>query len=63
MEKRTLYADGTFKKGNLHTHTTRSDGHYAPEEVARHYRENGYDFLAITDHWVYGVHEGLNRDD
>lgn len=63
MEKRTLYAEGTFKKGNLHTHSTRSDGHYPPEEVARHYRENGYDFLAITDHWVYGVHQNLNRED
>lgn len=26
MEKRTLYKEGTYKKGNLHTHTTWSDG-------------------------------------
>ncbi len=63
MEKRTLYADGVFRRGNLHTHSTRSDGVNTPEQVARHYRENGYDFLAITDHWVYGVHQDLNRDD
>ena len=37
-------------KGNLHAHTTFSDGHYAVEEVIARYRELGYDFLAITDH-------------
>ncbi len=63
MEKRTLYHEGTFKKGNLHTHSTRSDGINTPEEIAAHYRKKGYDFLAITDHWVYGTHENLNRQD
>lgn len=37
-------------RGNLHAHTTFSDGHYAVEEVVARYRELGYDFLAITDH-------------
>jgi PHP domain len=37
-------------KGNLHAHTTFSDGHYAVESVIARYRELGYDFLAITDH-------------
>lgn len=41
---------GHWFKGNLHTHTTLSDGHYAPEERIRDYRERGYHFLAITDH-------------
>ncbi len=45
-------------KGNLHTHTTASDGKYTPEEVLRMYKDRGYDFLAITDHWVY--REGEN---
>ena len=63
MEKRTLYHEGTFKKGNLHTHSTRSDGINTPEEIAAHYRKKGYDFLAITDHWVYGTNENLNRQD
>ncbi|MCQ2432260.1 MAG: CehA/McbA family metallohydrolase [Clostridia bacterium] len=40
-------------KGNLHTHTTRSDGRRSPEDVIALYRENGYDFLALTDHWKY----------
>jgi hypothetical protein len=37
-------------KGNLHTHTTLSDGKATPDEILRMYREDGYDFLAITDH-------------
>jgi hypothetical protein len=37
-------------KGNLHTHTLESDGDSTPEEVARWYRQHGYDFLAVTDH-------------
>jgi len=39
-------------KGNLHTHTTRSDGHKKPSEAVRLYQKAGYDFLAVTDHWA-----------
>jgi hypothetical protein len=37
-------------KGNLHTHTTESDGDAPPEHVASWYHEHSYDFLVITDH-------------
>ncbi len=37
-------------KGNLHAHTTFSDGRHPIEEVVARYRDLGYDFLAITDH-------------
>lgn len=40
-------------KGNLHTHTTDSDGQHSPEEVVRRYKAHGYDFLAISDHHLY----------
>lgn len=43
---------GKFFRGNLHTHSTRSDGMLAPEAVIAHYREVGYDFLALTDHFL-----------
>ncbi len=43
---------GRFWRGNLHTHSTVSDGVLAPEEVCRRYRDEGYDFLALTDHFV-----------
>ncbi|MCX6225136.1 MAG: histidinol-phosphatase [Bacteroidia bacterium] len=39
-----------FFKGNLHTHSYWSDGNTFPEEVARWYRDHGYQFLAVTDH-------------
>ena len=45
-------APGRFWRGNLHTHSTRSDGVLSPEEVCRRYRDEGYDFLALTDHFV-----------
>jgi len=45
-------APGRFWRGNLHTHSTRSDGVLAPEEVCRRYLAEGYDFLALTDHFV-----------
>ena len=44
---------GQFYKGNLHCHSTNSDGTETPEERIAEYREAGYDFLAITDHWYY----------
>jgi len=37
-------------KGALHAHSTLSDGKMPPGEVADHYRDLGFDFLAITDH-------------
>lgn len=40
-------------KGALHCHTTRSDGHGSPEEVIRLHADNGYDFMALTDHRFY----------
>ncbi|MGL4404586.1 MAG: PHP domain-containing protein, partial [Notoacmeibacter sp.] len=43
---------GQFYRGNLHTHSNRSDGVLSPEEVCRRYRAEGYDFLALTDHFV-----------
>ncbi|MCK6579050.1 MAG: CehA/McbA family metallohydrolase [Anaerolineae bacterium] len=43
---------GRWYRGNLHTHSTRSDGRLSPEAVCRFYREHGYHFLAITDHFM-----------
>ena len=40
-------------KGALHCHTTRSDGRLTPEEVMKLHKENGYDFMALTDHRRY----------
>jgi len=40
-------------KGNTHTHTTESDGDSPPEQVARWYRDHGYQFLVLSDHNVF----------
>ena len=41
---------GRFYRGNLHGHSTNSDGAWSPAEYCRQYRQNGYDFVALTDH-------------
>lgn len=37
-------------KANLHSHTTKSDGRFDPQELIRLYAERDYDVLALTDH-------------
>ena len=37
-------------KGKLHTHTLWSDGDAPPETVVNWYRQNKYQFLALSDH-------------
>lgn len=54
---------GNWYKGNLHTHTTRSDGRRSPEEVVALYRRGGYDFLALTDHRLYGYGQEFSSED
>jgi predicted metal-dependent phosphoesterase TrpH len=39
-----------YLRGNLHAHTTFSDGVLPPERLIAAYEALGYDFLAITDH-------------
>jgi hypothetical protein len=45
-------AEGTFLRGNLHTHSTRSDGAREPAAVCAFYRDAGYDFLCLSDHFL-----------
>ena len=40
-------------KGNLHTHTDRSDGKRPVQDVIDDYAGRGYDFLMISDHDLY----------
>lgn len=55
---------GNWYKGNLHCHSTNSDGDLTPEKVAELYRENGYSFLAISDHDLYSDYRNeLDCDD
>jgi hypothetical protein len=51
---RTSFADtidvDRFQRGNLHAHSAKSDGDSPAAVVIAHYREQGYQFLALTDH-------------
>src|SRR3954452_1562765 len=42
---------GRWYRGNLHTHSDRSDGAAPPEQVLGEYRAAGYDFVVLTDHF------------
>ena len=41
---------GQWYKDCLHVHSTCSDGRWTPQQVIDWYREQGYHFLALTDH-------------
>ncbi|HER26111.1 MAG TPA: phosphotransferase, partial [Rhodospirillales bacterium] len=43
---------GRFYKGNLHGHSTNSDGVMSPRDAVNHYRDADYDFVALSDHFV-----------
>ena len=51
-------------RGDLHCHTTWSDGRASVEEMGRAARDRGYDYLAICDHTpAVGAVRGLTPDD
>ncbi|MGO9889415.1 MAG: PHP domain-containing protein [Solirubrobacteraceae bacterium] len=51
-------------RGDLHSHTTWSDGRASVEEMGRAARDRGYDYLAICDHTpAVGAVRGLTPDD
>ncbi len=52
MQDPAFSAPGRFWRGNLHTHSNRSDGVLTPEDVCRRYKAEGYDFIALTDHFI-----------
>lgn len=44
--------DTLWLRGNLHAHTTLSDGELSPEDTLEAFLRHGYDFAALTDHDV-----------
>lgn len=60
--KSTINPEGRWYKGNTHAHTNLSDGTWTPEVLVGQYRQLGYDFTALTDHRIYGIHSDLSRD-
>ena len=43
---------GRFWRGNLHTHSTLSDGALTPEAVVAAYKGAGYDFIQLSEHFL-----------
>ena len=62
MKKMGLHTEGNWYKGNLHLHSTNSDGRKTPEETAKVYQDHGYHFIAFTEHEHYTWDSELNRD-
>ena len=62
-------APGRFWRGNLHTHSTLSDGALEPADVIAAYRNAGYDFMCLSDHfwkhynWPVADTRHLRRND
>ncbi|MCR5278772.1 MAG: CehA/McbA family metallohydrolase [Lachnospiraceae bacterium] len=54
--------NAVWLKGNLHSHSTNSDGKLTIDEMRKAYIEHGYDFLAISDHDFYSDTRALSDD-
>ena len=63
--KRTIFLqdeNAIWLKGNLHSHSTMSDGKLTPEEMKEAYKHHGYDFLVISDHDRYTDTRHMSED-
>ena len=58
---RPFSSPGRFWRGNLHIHSHLSDGALSPEHVVEAYKRAGYDFLQLSDHFLYLLDELLNE--
>ncbi len=48
-------------RGDLHIHTSGSDGRESPEYTAAAYRKAGFDFIAVTDHNVFNTSQEAEK--
>ena len=55
--------EGKWYNGNLHTHSTLSDGLRTPQQVIARYRGQGWGFMAFTDHRLYNLCKGYSKKD
>ena len=63
MKKILLDKSKNFYKGNMHCHSSFSDGYFSPEELKEMYKSRGYSFLAITDHEHFNNNSYLDDKD
>lgn len=48
--EKSEWQEARWYKGDLHIHTTASDGHSTPEEMSLRAERQGLDYYAVTDH-------------
>ena len=53
MSQLPFVKPGQFFRGNIHTHSDYSDGEVSLDEAVATYQRNGYDFVAITEHFLH----------
>lgn len=58
-----FYEEGNWYKGNIHCHSTVSDGKLTPEELVTAYRKQNYSFLIFSEHEIYTNTAKFNRGD
>ena len=64
MKKDCFGGPGQWYKGNLHSHTTNSDGHLTPAQAVALFRQYGYSFLCLSEHDYYtDLRAELDRED
>ena len=62
--KHSVFIDnGNWYKGNLHIHTTLSDGKLTPAKRVQAYKDRGYSFIAMTDHNLFASYPEYCSDD
>ena len=53
MRKEMFSSENNWYKGNLHSHTTNSDGKLTPQRAVELYRQYGYHFMCLSEHDYY----------
>ena len=53
MIRTTFFSEVQFYKGNIHCHSTRSDGRMEPAQLVEEYKKRGYQFMLLTEHNIY----------
>lgn len=54
--------EGNWFKGNVHCHSTISDGKLSPEELVELYKNNNYNFLVFSEHEIFTDLTKFNSD-
>ena len=53
MKPLVFSKSGKLLRGNLHTHSNHSDGLLSPDDLYQRYKDEGYNFLVISDHFEF----------